>query len=94
MLDNEFACVVVINDVEARIGGIVTGGTVLHGRFFGFAVYDNGEPGVDVDRLTFHNFDFDEELFWEWCEFGGEGEPDTFTHYTLGEGNIQVHYRN
>jgi len=92
MLDNDSACVVVINDVEARIGGMVTGGTIGHGPFFGFAVYDYGEPGVVVDELTFYTFGDNEDLFWQWCEFGGElVQP---YDYTLGEGNIQVHYRN
>lgn len=74
----------------ALIGGMVTAAegsqSSLLGKFVGFEIHDLGEPGAYNDWSVHAIFDTAEE-FWGWSENGGGNH-----HYTVTEGNLQVHY--
>jgi hypothetical protein len=89
--DTDNACVNVYADGEARVGGLVTDGIGPGlGRYFGWALQDNGEPGYLADRTTTLRF-VDVEGFFAWCATGDEGYADVIWPHIVVSGNLQVH---
>ena len=89
--DTENACVVVYADGQARVGGLVTDGIGPGlGRYFGWALQDNGEPGRMSDLTTTLRFD-DAEDFLAWCEDGSMDWANAVWPHIVVGGNLQVH---
>ena len=91
LADTDNACVNVYADGEARIGGLVTDGIGPGlGRYFGWALQDNGEPGRMSDLTTTLRFDNAENLF-AWCITGDTNYAITIAPHIVVAGNLKVH---
>ena len=91
LADTKNACVNVHADGEARIGGLVTDGIGPGlGRYFGWALQDNGEPGRMSDLTTTLRFDDAEKLF-AWCISGDTDWANAIWPHIVVAGNLKVH---
>jgi len=91
LADTDNACVNIYADGEARIGGLVTDGIGPGlGRYFGWALRDNGEPGRMSDLSTTLRFD-DVTHLMGWCEDGSTDWANAVWPHIVVAGNLQVH---
>lgn len=92
----DVTCVNVISETDAVFAGpIVLAGSdweIWVGDYFLNWVHDGGEPGAFADEYHTSKIDNNWEAAMSFCQNPPASPEDMNRHWTVFEGNIQIHY--